>query len=207
MLGNILFLGMMGISGLLGLRDNQDIKKKSLKYDKDMNLHYIDRFGEEYINGEKIKHIIEYDDNGNRHNYSVGIRSNKNYNDLFDNRIEQINNRNEEEKKKKLQYGYLAYNKYDLYFKEYVTTEIKTGKVITCLYSGFNEKTHKKEYRKWYFQYDKQERKDYRKTLNGDYGIIISKEEYEKLDISGKTCSGLPSDNEVLNILFGCNTF
>jgi hypothetical protein len=43
---------------------------------------------------------------------------------------------------------------------------------------------------------------DYNKTATGDEGIIITEEEYKKLDIVGATYSNLPSDFDVLDKLW-----
>ena len=40
--------------------------------------------------------------------------------------------------------------KFNLFFRKRVTTEIATGKVITCICEGYDEDGNR-EYRKWYF--------------------------------------------------------
>ena len=50
MLGSLLFLGALGISGIHCGVENYQIKKESAKFDKNGNITYFDRKGQDYIN-------------------------------------------------------------------------------------------------------------------------------------------------------------
>ena len=92
---------------------------------------------------------------------------------------------------------------YNPYFGRSVTTEIATGRTITCLFAW--EHGDKPIYKKWYFRPECQDKFGYRETVKGDYGIDITKEEYYKLQTIGISYSNLPSDQKVLDDLWGRN--
>ena len=78
---------------------------------------------------------------------------------------------------------------------------MSTGKVIACLFKSIlNDGTT--EYRKFYCNNPNPNGWDYNKTTTGDEGIIITEEEYKKLDVVGATYSNLPSDFDVLDKLW-----
>ena len=107
----------------------------------------------------------------------------------------------EREKQDAIERGKLAYMQYNPYFGRQVTTEIATGRTITCLFKW--EYGDKHIYKKWYFRPECQDKFGYRETVKGDYGIDITKEEYYKLQTIGISYTNLPSDQKVLNDLWG----
>lgn len=201
LLGVLGFLGALGISGTKCAIENEQSKNETLRIDENGNRVCYDRVGRELYNGEKTYQHTRYDRYGNRHTYTVGVNSKKIYADSFDRRIAEMRKFEEENKKVALRYGKLAYNKFDPRFNRLVTTEMSTGKVIACLFKSIlNDGTT--EYRKFYCNNPNPNGWDYNKTTTGDEGIIITEEEYKKLDVVGATYSNLPSDFDVLDKLW-----
>ena len=103
--------------------------------------------------------------------------------------------------------GKLAYMQYNPYFGRSVTTEIATGRTITCLFSGKDPETGKMVYKKWYFRPECQDKYDWRNTVKGDYGIDITEDEYNRLKTVLSSYTEIPSDGQVLNKLWGYTCF
>lgn len=201
LLGVLGFLGALGISGTKCAIENEQSKNETLRIDENGNRVCYDRVGNKLFNGEKTYQHTRYDRYGNRHTYTVGVNSKKIYADSFDRRVAKMRKFEEENKKVALRYGKLAYNKFDPRFNRLVTTEMSTGKVIACLFKSIlNDGTT--EYRKFYCNNPNPNGWDYNKTTTGDEGIIITEEEYKKLDVVGATYSNLPSDFDVLDKLW-----
>lgn len=201
LLGVLGFLGALGISGTKCAIENEQSKNETMRIDENGNRVCYDRVGHELYNGEKTYQHTRYDRYGNRHTYTVGVNSKKIYADSFDRRVAKMRKFEEENKKVALRYGKLAYNKFDPRFNRLVTTEMSTGKVIACLFKSIlNDGTT--EYRKFYCNNPNPNGWDYNKTTTGDEGIIITEEEYKKLDVVGATYSNLPSDFDVLDKLW-----
>lgn len=200
LLGVLGFLGALGISGTKCAIENEQSKNETMRIDENGNRVCYDRVGNKLFNGEKTYKHTRYDRYGNRHTYTVGVSSKKIYADSFDRRVAEMRKLEEGNREMALKRGKLAYNKYDPRFDNLVTTEISTGKVIACLYD--HKKDGKTEYRKFYFNNPNSNRWDYNKTAIGDEGVIITEEEYKKLDIVGGTYSCLPSDFDVLDKLW-----
>ena len=201
LLGVLGFLGALGISGTKCAIENEQSKNETMRIDENGNRVCYDRVGNKLFNGEKTYQHTRYDRYGNRHTYTVGAKSNKIYADSFDRRVAKMRKFEEKNKKVALRYGKLAYNKFDPRFNRLVTTEISTGKVIACLFKSIlNDGTT--EYRKFYCNNPNPNGWDYNKTTTGDEGIIITEEEYKKLDVVGATYSNLPSDFDVLDKLW-----
>lgn len=207
MLGVLAFLGILGVSGMKAAYDNYSMKKSSAHYDEKGNLHYYDRLCRDYINNEKVEEVTRYDSYGNRHCYTVGTQSKKIYNDSFDQTLQRMQKQDEANLEKAKRRGNLAYNKYDPRFHMGVTTEIATGKIITCLSKTWNDIEKRYIYRKFYLKNPCPKRWEYNKTSNGDHGIDITEEEYKKLEIACGTFACLPSDSDVLNEIMGMNCF
>ena len=205
LLGFLGFLGALGISGTKCAIENEQSKNETMRIDENGNRVCYDRVGNKLFNGEKTYQHTRYDRYGNRHTYTVGVNSKKIYADSFDKRIAEMRRIDEGNKEIALRFGDLAYNKFDPRFNRLVTTEMSTGKVIACLYD--HKKDGKIEYRKFYFNNPNSNGYDYDKTAIGDEGIIITEEEYKKLDIVGATYSNLPSDPQVLNKLWNTDIF
>lgn len=207
MLGSLLFFGALGISGILCLKDNIESKRDTFHFDDKGNSVYSDRLGQTHINGERTYQDVKYDRYGNRHCYTIGTNSKKIYSDSFDRDMERAMEWDKHEKENSLNWGYAAYDKYDPRFQRRVTTEIGTEKIIACLYEGYSRDTMEKEYRKFYLKNPNPGIFDYNKTAIGDYGVVITKEEYDKLNVSGASFSHTPSDPQVLNKLLGVTCF
>ena len=203
MLGALLFFGMLGVSGAKAAYDNYDMKKHTRKVDENGNVHYMDRLCNDYINGEKVQRIETKDPNGVTLYSTVGTSTHKVYDTAYGRGTQQLFDYSERDKQENLKYGKNVFNQYNPYFERFVTTEISTGRTITCLFSGTNQKTGEKFYRKWYFRPECQGKYDYRKTVDGDMGIEITKEEYDSLNFGVQYCTHIPSDNAVAHALWG----
>lgn len=202
MLGALLTLGFLG-AGAKAAYDNYDMKKYTSHYDNKGNLHYMDSHCNDYINGEKVMNISKEDANGINHNYIIGVKSHKVYDKSLGRGTIRLLEMSEHDKQTSIENGFNAYNQFNPYFHEFVTTEISSGRTITCLFSGKNSKTGKMFYRKWYFRPECQGKLDYNRTVKGDMGIEITKEEYDKLNSCLNKCTCMPSDYDVVHKLLG----
>lgn len=201
MLGTLLFLGAVGISGICCSVDNYKTKKDTTKIDKNGNITYYDRNGQDYINHEKVYRRTQYGEYNQEHHQIVGVRSGIVYDDDYDRMTKLDRETSERNKRESMARGKLTYDNYDPRFRRKVTTEIGTGKVIACLYKGENLKTGEPEYRKFYVK-DNPGKTDYYKTVPGDFGIIITEEEYDKIQKFG-SYSTIPTDFNVVQKLLG----
>ena len=131
------------------------------------------------------------------------MNSSKVYDTSYGRGTQQLFEMSEREKQDAIERGKLAYMQYNPYFGRSVTTEISTGRTITCLFAW--EHGDKPIYKKWYFRPECQDKFGYRETVKGDYGIDITKEEYYKLQTIGISHTNLPSDQKVLDDLWGRN--
>lgn len=204
MLGGLLaFLGIYGTSVAKAAYDNRNMKKITRTVDKDGNVHYADRLCNEYINGERVKRVETTDRNGVKLYSTVGVNSSKVYDTSYGRGTQQLFAMSEHDKQENIKYGYNVYKQYNPYFEKSVTTEISSGRTITCLFNGKNRKTGKEFYRVWYFRPECQGKLDYNTTIDGDMGIEITKEEFNKLKFGALTCTSMPSDNNVTKKLWG----
>ena len=195
--GLLAFLGIYAGSAAKAAYDNYDMKKVSRRVDENGNVHHLDRLCNEYINGERVKRVETTDRNGVKLYSTVGVNSSKVYDTSYGRGTQQLLTMSEQEKQDAIERGKLAYSQYNPYFEHFVTTEIATGRTITCLFENVS-KNGKDEYRKWYYNPECQGKYDYNTTVKGDYGIIITKEEYEKLNIlCGASHCHIPSDHNV----------
>ncbi len=184
MLGGLLALLGLGISGAGAVKDNIEMKNYSRHIDEDGNLVYMDRHCREYYNGERTRDTVIYDELDNPHRCVVGVNSGKVYKDYYGNSEKNWSVYSEGAYKTSMKYGKLAYGKYDPRFGRPVTVEISTGKVITCLYEETCSKTYYKFYLSdWALKNRKQSAYQY--TAPSDLGVEITKEEYDKLNIIG----------------------
>lgn len=92
--------------------------------------------------------------------------------------MQKINERDAEELKSAKKYGKLAYLKYHEMYPNRYTTEISTGKIIATIYKidsyGIYRKFYLKGNKRLYGRTNAEE---------GDYGIPITRDEYQKYDI------------------------
>ncbi|MEI3163750.1 MAG: hypothetical protein V8S74_10295 [Lachnospirales bacterium] len=203
MLAALLFLGALGISGALCAKENHEMKRDSRTVDEKGNVHYYDRLCRDYINGERVQRVTTEDSNGVTLYSTVGVNSHKVYDTSYGRGTQQLLEYSEHDKQENIKYGKNAYNQYNPYFGKFVTTEISSGRTITCLFDGTNKKTGKKFYRKWYFRPECQGKLDYNTTVDGDMGIEITKEEYDSLSVVSQKCTCMPSDYDVVHKLWG----
>lgn len=175
MIETLLFLGALGISGLSCLSDNHHCKKNSIHKEGDDTVWY-DRKGREIRNGEYTTYRIKEDKYGNIGGQVVGSKTGKVYSDSLADRYAFYKAEEDEEAKKAKKNGNLAYNKYYPQYNKAYTTEISTGKIISCLWEYQTEYKGPSHYRKFYF--DSATMKVPMGTAPGDMGIEISLHEY-----------------------------
>ena len=201
--GLLAFLGIYAGSAAKAAYDNYDMKKVSRRVDENGNVHYMDRLCNDYINGERVKRVETTDRNGVKLYSTVGVNSSKVYNTSYGRGTQQLFAMSEHDKQENIKYGKNVYTQYNPYFETFVTTEISSGRTITCLFNGKNRKTGKEFYRVWYFRPECQGKLDYNTTVEGDMGIEITKEEFNKLNFGALTCTCMPSDYDVVHALWG----
>lgn len=201
--GLLAFLGIYTGSAAKAAYDNHEMKNYTRTVDKDGNVHYMDRLCNDYINGERVKRVETTDRNGVKLYSTVGVNSSKVYDTFYGRGTQQLFEMSEHDKRENLKYGKNVYSQYNPYFGKTVTTEISSGRTITCLFSGKNSKTGKEFYRVWYFRPECQGKLDYNTTVDGDMGIEITKEEFNKLNFGALTCTCMPSDYDVVHALWG----
>lgn len=201
--GLLAFLGIYAGSAAKAAYDNHEMKKITRTVDEKGNVHYADRLCNEYINGERVKRVETTDRNGVKLYSTVGVNSSKVYDTSYGRGTQQLFAMSEHDKQENLKYGKNVYSQYNPYFGKTVTTEISSGRTITCLFNGKNSKTGKEFYRVWYFRPECQGKLDYNTTVDGDMGIEITKEEFNKLNFGVLTCTCMPSDYNVTKKLWG----
>lgn len=199
--GLLVFLGIYVGSAALVAKYNYNMKKTTCTVGKDVNIHYMDRLCNDYISSEQVKSVETTDRNGVKLYSAVGVNSSKVYDTSYGRGTQRLLEYSEREKQDAIERGKLAYMQYNPYFGRSVTTEIATGRTITCLFAC--EHGDKPIYKKWYFRPECQDKFGYGETVKGDYGIDITKEEYYKLQTVGISYSNLPSDRKVLYDLWG----
>lgn len=194
----LLLWGTLKAIGHIGCAvENAQSKKSTAHYDNKGNVVSNGYDGTTYYNGEKTYSWYETDKYGNDHYLTIGVNSGKVYSDSFDNQMSIMDKDNEERKARAIKRGRGTYMKYDPRFQCQVSTEVSTDRVIACLYKGSIE-PGKMEYRKFYINRQNPGRFGYNQSDPGDYGVIISKEEYDKLyEERGVTYSGIPYDDDV----------
>lgn len=203
--GLLAFLGIYAGSAAKAAYDNYDMKKTTRTVDKDGNVHYMDRLCNDYINGERVKRVETTDRNGVKLYSTVGVNSSKVYDTSYGRGTQQLFEMSERDKQDNIKRGKLAYMQYNPYFGRSVTTEIATGRTVTCLFEGKDPETKEPFYKKWYFRPECQDKYDWRNTVKGDYGIDITKEEYYKLKTVPSSYTEIPSDQKVAWKLMNIN--
>lgn len=139
-------------------------------------------------NGEKLEPRYLKNPDGSLRIQMVGKRTGIVYEDDYLKKIKRMESLDETHLKRAKEYGDLAYLKYDAKYGRSLTTEISTGKIIAALY----DYPSKGIYRKFYLknmpvtQYIRTE------ADSDDFGIPITKFEYEKLNILQGTHTSLP---------------
>lgn len=203
MLRGLLFLGILGFGAIKESRDNAKcMSKPSGKIGN--YSYYRDRKSRMYINKEKVHVEVEHDKYGNSHTYTIGDKTGKVYNDSFNDFMKRMDKENKEERARSIKNGKLAYNKYDPRFKKSVTTEVGSEKIIVCLYMNTVKDIKGNQnvvYRKFYLTNPDPGVYDYKTITPGDLGVIISKQEFNRLHILLGTFSNIPSDPNVIKKL------
>lgn len=204
-----IWLALQGVASIKDSIERQEalLKPSYISSETGQPIYYDNHMRVHGRNGEKLEPRYLKAPDGSLRIQMVGKRSGVVYEDDWAKKMQRWEEDDKRELESEKKYGKLAYNKHHIMFDRPVTTEIATGKVITCLYKGTDPDTKKPVYKKWYFRPECQGKYDYNRTADGDYGIDITEEEYEKLNIICKTCTGLPSDGQVLNKLWGETCF
>lgn len=197
MFGALIFLGVVGISAAKASYDNYEMKKTSKRIDENGNVRYYDRLCRDHINGERVQRVTSLDPDGVTLYNTVGVKTGKVYDTSYGRNFHNLMKFSEDDKQMSIKFGKNAYTQWNPYFERLVTTEISSGRTITCLWAGYNHITKENFYRKWYFRPECQGKFDYNKTVEGDTGIEITEEEYKKLKISAPSYISSPSDSEV----------
>lgn len=212
-LSGLLFGGAYAVSGVRCAIDNREAMSKPAYYLKDGTPVYHDRLMNTYINGEKTYETSRRDEFGNNHTFTIGCNSKRIYRDSHQEEMDRRNAIAEQDKQNMIKLGKLAYLKYDDRFKRNITTEISTGRQIATLYAL----EEKNIYRKFYIPrdihkvcYDPSIPRDlwwcknwplnyyYWKPDEDDWGIPITKEEYDGLNIiCGSHSKGIVSDKVI----------
>ena len=177
-LGILLYGALRSICGIGQAVENKQIKDYSYKIDEKGRPTWIDRQGNQYINGERV--VATYDYNNHKLVYA-GQRTGKVYYDYQQDLLNRINTEDEEEKADELSRGKLAYLKYDSISKRRLTCEISTGKFITEL-EGRPDGT----YWKYYIEEDGCHYIYFNKT-KGSPCVQITREEFDALNIKPGT--------------------
>ena len=139
-------------------------------------------------NGEKLEPRYLKNPDGSLRIQMVGKRSGIVYEDDYLKKIKRMEALDEDHLRRAKEYGDLAYLKYDARYGRSLTTEISTGKIIAALY----DVPSKGIYRKFYLKNMPVSQHIRTEADSDDFGIPITKFEYEKLNILQGTHSGLP---------------
>ena len=152
--------------------ENHEMKKFSYKIDEKGRPTWVDRKGQQYIDGERVVATYDYD----KHKLVyAGQRTGTVYIDPEQNRISRIDADSEKRKQEAIKEGKLAYMRYDHDRKKQITCEISTEKYIAQL-EGRKDGT----YWKYYLSPNAKYLND---KTPGDHGIQITQDEYDKLNI------------------------
>ena len=177
-LGLFLWGTMKVICGIGQAVENKQMKDYSYKIDEKGRPTWIDRQGNQYINGEKVVATYDY---ANKKLVYAGQRTGKVYYDYQQDLLNRRNTEDEEEKADKLSRGKLAYLKYDSISKRKLTCEISTGKFIVEL-EGRSDGT----YWKYYIEEDGHHWIYFHKTESSPC-VQITREEFDALNIKPGT--------------------
>ena len=177
-LGILLYGALRSICGIGQAVENKQIKDYSYKIDEKGRPTWIDRQGNQYINGERV--VATYDYNNHKLVYA-GQRTGKVYYDYQQDLLNRRTTEDEEEKADELSRGKLAYLKYDSISKRRLTCEISTGKFIAEL-EGRPDGT----YWKYYIEEDGCHYIYFNKT-KGSPCVQITREEFDALNIKPGT--------------------
>ena len=173
-LGLFIWATMSAVCGIGKAIENKQMKDYSYKIDEKGRPTWIDREGNSYINGEKV--VATYDYKNQKLVYA-GQRTGTVYIDPEQNVRDRLDRQSEERKQKAIADGKLAYMRYDHVRKRQITCEISTGKFIAEISGDENG-----NYRKYYLSPNNDYSHSHCKT-EGDTGVPITREEFDKLNI------------------------
>lgn len=200
-----LTLGLLNaVSTIKRTSENEKSKRDTASLTPEGNVMSIGRTGQVYVNNEETYRWSETDKYGNVHNLIIGTKSGRVYSDSYDRMLQRENEIAEKNKQDAIKIGRLTYIRFCPQLGIRAETEIKTGKVITCFGEFYNERTEKTTYRKWYLQPSQKGKYERDRTVKGDFGVEITKEEYDKLNSFRLLLkSGMPQDEDVMLKLTG----
>lgn len=123
-LGILIYSLLAGAAAIGRGIENEKVKSQTYKIDEKGRPTYMDRYGKEYINGEKVIPKIIY--GNNLRTVYVGQRTGTVYRDPNDRFLV----RNEENKQKAIAEGKFAYEKWNFDWNMSMTTEVVTDRTI-----------------------------------------------------------------------------
>ena len=172
-LGILIYGALRAICGVGQAVENAKCMSRPSGYTDNGTPVYTDRNNKTYINGERIVPNVDY--KTGKMTY-VGKNTGTVYCDPEANMRARLDAENEERKQEAIKQGKLAYMKYDHVRKRRITCEISTGKYIAEL------KQYGDSYYKLYLPDD--EMYCFTRTKDGDNGIEITKEQFNKLNLT-----------------------
>lgn len=181
-LGTLIFGALLGGSAAKCGIENAKMMSKPTRYLDDGTPVYLDRLCNEHINGEKV--VAKYDYANEKLVYA-GQKSGKVYIDPEENTKKRLDDWSEVHKQEAIVKGKLAYMRYDHVRKKELTCEISTDRFIAYL-EGRDDGT----YWKYYLSPNNDYAHAHCKT-EGDPGVQIRQDEYDKLNIYGGTHSAV----------------
>lgn len=174
-LGALLFGVLLGGSAINAAIDDVKLMSKPFRYLKDGTPVYMDGKRRKYINNELCKEDSYWRD-GHIYYRTIGTQTKKVYEDTYELLLDRFRADDEMRKEMAIKNGKLSYLKYDPIRKKQITCEISTDKFIARL-EGKEDGT----YWKYYLSPDNDYSECHMKT-EGDKGIQITQEEFDKLD-------------------------
>lgn len=129
-LGLFMWGAISAICGIGKAVENQRMKNFSYKIDEKGRPTWLDREGNQYINGEKVVATYDYT---NKKLVYAGQKSGTVYIDPEQNTRDRLDRWSEERKQSAIERGMLAYGKYNHVWGKQITTEISTGRPIAEL--------------------------------------------------------------------------
>ena len=181
-LGLLIYGALRAAVGIGKAVDNHQMKNYSYKIDEKGRPTWIDREGNQYINGEKV--VATYDYKNQKLVYA-GKNTGTVYIDPEQNTRDRLDSWSEKRKQEAIKRGELAYMRYDHVRKKQITCEISTGKFIAYL-----EGDEDGNYKKYYLQPYQDSCYTHCKP-EGVAGVPITREEFDGLNIYFGTHSAI----------------
>lgn len=170
--------------------ENKKMKDYTYKVNENGQATWLDFDANQYVNGEKLVPKLERKPDGQLYRLEVGKNSGKVYVDPYENIMSRMDKENLNRKAMAEKYGRLTYQKYHREYHCSVSTEMATDKIIICIYGS----DYTKVYRKWYLKYQTLDKYNTHPDPDeNDFGVPITKEEYDKLSREMHTYSTIPT--------------